>query len=183
MIDLFTDNHDDQSTHSFIEDKSQKSNIPIEEEKEYLLFDKEENEMISENFDNITRIWNEPNNFLSNENDNIFDFNKEKLSQCDQSNFSTTFASNSDESKIPSPDPFKHQNELKFNDKLKGGESADYSEKTVNKYLKKSPFTNRSFGGVEISEGNIQQLKREYYSNFDYKAYIEDYLKNIGKLF
>jgi ADP-dependent phosphofructokinase/glucokinase len=34
---------------------------------------------------------------------------------------------------------------------------------------------------VEICEQNIHQLKREYYSNFDYKAYISDYLRNIGK--
>jgi hypothetical protein len=53
------------------------------------------------------------------------------------------------------------------------------TQKTLTRQFKHFPTT-RTSPPHDMSSKDLLKLKRQYYSNFNYKAYIEDYMKNLG---
>lgn len=181
MIDLFTENDDAQSTHSFSETKSKASDLAIEDDtKEPLFTPLEPADSIFSGTDDLAwharpeRPWPEETDLFGQpkppDSPNHETTASESLSRRWNPQFPSQTGGDSERVEAK---------RCEATDLSREG-SEGRSQETLEKYIQKSPVARRSFGETGISMKNIHQLKRQYYSNFDYKAYIDDYLKNIG---
>lgn len=184
MIDLFTENDDAKSSHSFSETKSKASDLEMEEDTRETLFNSENRpESIFSGPDDLD--WNfTQERFLQEETD-LFGQPKFPNSPNHETTASENFSCQwnrripQKQEQDPSNEAIKAEKAMETELSEEGSEKS--SQETLAKYVRNSQLTKRNFKDAGISMDNINKLKRQYYSNFDYKAYIDDYLKNIGK--
>ena len=185
MIDLFSDseNTNNQTTHNF--DATDEEPALFEDEPDpWKIFEEPEtNELFNENQPLIEEA---PLNLFNDEPDDLFahDSNR-KQEQV------PNLLNHTEISETMNTGPEKHYEyasmekpEIKMY-KLASCPSEENSAKTQQTLSKH--FNNFNYSPQNVSPSfsskDLLQLKRQYYSNFDYKAYIDDYLKNIGNAY
>lgn len=182
MIDLFSDseNTNNQTTHNF--DATDEGPALFEDEPDpWKIFEEPEtNELFNENQPLIEEA---PLNLFNDEPEDLFAHDSNpKQEQV------PNLLNHTEISETTNTGPEKHYEyasmekpEIKMY-KLASCPSEENSAKTQQTLSKH--FNNFNYSPQNVSPSfsskDLLQLKRQYYSNFDYKAYIDDYLKNIG---